>query len=170
MTLETSHAVDAYFNEHLIPADPVLDAALAASVAAGLPEIAVSHTEGKALMLLAKATGAKRVLEVGTLGGFSAIWMGRALPADGLLVSLELEPAHAAVARANIERADLACTVEVVEGPAPDTLPGVLAEKGPFDLAFVDADKGNASPTLALSHIRGRRPLPWGCLLGALMS
>ncbi|CAA9550072.1 MAG: O-methyltransferase [uncultured Thermomicrobiales bacterium] len=137
-------AVDRYFAEALIPPDPVLDAALADSDAAGLPPINVAPTQGRLLHLLARMVGARRILEVGTLGGYSAIWLGRALPEDGRLVTLEADPAHAAVARANLARAGLADRVEVRVGPALETLPRLAAEgQGPFDLVFIDADKPN---------------------------
>ncbi len=106
--------------------------------AAGLPPIAVSATQGKQLYLTALSIGAKRILEIGTLGGYSTIWMARALPADGKLVSLEIDPKHAEIARSNVERAGLAGKVEIRLGPAIALLPGL---KGPFDLAFIDADK-----------------------------
>ena len=135
-------AVDAYFNGRLSPDDPVLDAALDASDAAGLPQIAVAANQGKLLMLLAQTVGARRILEVGTLGGYSAIWLARALPADGRLISLELDPKHAAVATANLARAGFADRAEVRVGPAIAALPRLEQEKaGPFDLVFIDADK-----------------------------
>ncbi|MEV6328690.1 O-methyltransferase [Streptomyces sp. NPDC051909] len=137
-------AVDTYFTDLIAPGDEALTAALADSKAAGLPEIAVAPNQGKLLNLLVATQGARNVLEIGTLGGYSTIWMARALPADGRLVTLEYSPAHAEVARANIARAGLAETVEVRVGAALDTLP--LLEKegaGPFDFVFVDADKVN---------------------------
>ncbi|MEU2503583.1 O-methyltransferase [Streptomyces sp. NPDC007863] len=136
--------VDAYVTDLLVPADEALTAALADSAAAGLPEIAVAPNQGKFLNLLARVQGARRILEIGTLGGYSTIWLARALPADGRLISLEYDPRHAEVARANLARAGLADRVEVRTGAALDTLP--LLEKeaaGPFDLVFVDADKAN---------------------------
>jgi predicted O-methyltransferase YrrM len=134
--------VDAYFDELLIGDDQVLDAALRASDQGGLPAIQVAPNQGKLLNLLARAIGAGRILEVGTLGGYSTIWLGRALPADGRLISLEHEPRHAEVARKNLERAGLQDVVEVRVGPALDTLPKLEAENaGPFDLTFIDADK-----------------------------
>ncbi len=134
--------VDGYLHGLLAPHDDALRAALAASDAAGLPAIAVSPGEGKLLHLLALAVGARRILEIGTLGGYSAIWMARALPADGRLVTLEFEPRHAEVARANLARAGLADRCEVRLGRALDLLPRLEAEgAGPFDLAFIDADK-----------------------------
>ncbi|WP_030273258.1 O-methyltransferase [Streptomyces sp. NRRL B-24484] len=135
-------AVDDYFTEVLIGADPVLDAAQQAADAAGLPRIAVSAPQGKQLQLLAETLGARRILEVGTLGGYSAIWMARALPADGRLVTLEIDPVHAEVARGNLKHAGFAEVAEVRLGPAAETLQE-LADEGadPFDLVFIDADK-----------------------------
>lgn len=123
--------VDAYLARLLLPDDPVVDAA-------DLPPIAVSAVQGKLLHLLARAIGARRVLEIGTLAGYSTIWLARALPRDGSLVTLEYEPHHADVARANIARAGLSAVVSVVVGAAVETLPTV---EGPFDLVFVDANK-----------------------------
>ena len=137
-------AVDDYFGELMIGHDPVLEAALAASDAAGLPQIAVSPTLGKLLGLLARATGARRILEIGTLGGYSTIWLGRALPAGGQLISLEASARHAEVASANVASADLSDVVEIRVGPALESLPKLAAEQGgPFDLIFIDADKEN---------------------------
>lgn len=134
--------VDAYIAEKLLPEDPVLEAALAANAADGLPAIDVSPPQGKLLNLLARMSGARRVLEIGTLGGYSTIWLARALPPGGRLVTLEFEPQHAAVAKANIERAGLADRVEIRVGRAIDNLPGVAADGlGPFDFIFIDADK-----------------------------
>lgn len=138
--------VDALLERALLPADPALEATLTASRQAGLPAIAVSPTQGKLLHLLAQAIGARRILEVGTLGGYSTIWLARALPDDGALVSIELDPHHADVARANVTAAGLAGRVEVVVGAAADVLPTLT---GPFDLVFLDADKaGNADYVL----------------------
>jgi predicted O-methyltransferase YrrM len=137
-------AVDNYFGDLMIGEDPVLDAALAASEAAGLPPIAVSPTLGKLLHLLARATGARRILELGTLGGYSTIWLARALPAGGQLISLEASDRHAEVARSNIAAAGLSEVAEVRVGPALEVLPKLAAEQGdPFDLIFIDADKEN---------------------------
>lgn len=130
--------VDAYIESKLVGEDEALTAALNDSAAAGLPAIAVSPAQGKQLHLMALSIGAKRILEVGALGGYSTIWMARALPASGELISLEINPKHAAVARANIARAKPAAKVEVITGKAIDTLQML---KGPFDLAFIDADK-----------------------------
>jgi predicted O-methyltransferase YrrM len=137
-------AVDNYFGDLMIGEDPVLDAALAASDAAGLPPIAVSPTLGKLLHLLARATGARRILEVGTLGGYSTIWLGRALPVGGRLISLEAVDKHAEVARSNVAAAGLSEVVDIRVGPALEALPKLAAEQGdPFDLIFIDADKEN---------------------------
>jgi predicted O-methyltransferase YrrM len=136
--------VDEYLEATLLPADPVLDAALRASAERGLPSIQVSPTQGKFLHLLARACRAERILEVGTLGGYSTIWLGRALPPGGRLISLELNPAHAEVARANLRRAGLAEIVDVRVGPAAESLERLAREEGAkFDLIFLDADKPN---------------------------
>jgi predicted O-methyltransferase YrrM len=135
-------AVDRYIAEALIPSDPALDAALEASVAAGLPPIQVSPAQGKFLHLLARAQGARTILEIGTLGGYSTIWLARALPPGGGLVTLEADPHHAEVAQANLDRAGLTNLVELRLGRALETLPKLHAEnRGPFDLIFIDADK-----------------------------
>jgi predicted O-methyltransferase YrrM len=142
MTQEKWSAVDNYFNEVFLPPDAALDNAIAASTAAGLPAIAVSPTQGKLLFLLAQIQGARNILEIGTLGGYSTIWLARALPPDGRLVTLEASAKHAEVATKNIVRAGFSDTVEVRVGPALDTLPELAAEgRSPFDLIFVDADK-----------------------------
>ncbi|HLC08150.1 MAG TPA: O-methyltransferase [Methyloceanibacter sp.] len=133
-------AIDEYIADCLVADDPALDAALEASEAAGLPSINVAPNQGKLLMLLARATAARRILEIGTLGGYSTIWLARGLPPDGRLITLEANPDYAEVARANIARAGLGEMVEVRVGRAQDTLPGLAAE-GPFDLIFIDADK-----------------------------
>lgn len=136
--------VDAYFSATLVPSDDVLDAALAASEAAGLPAINVAPNQGKLLQLLATIRGARRILEVGTLGGYSTIWLARALPPEGRLVTLELDPAHAAVATQNIARAGFADVVSVVVGSAKDSLARLIADgEAPFDFIFIDADKDN---------------------------
>jgi predicted O-methyltransferase YrrM len=134
------NAVDDYIAELLVEDDPALKAALAASEASGLPHINVAPNQGKLLMLLAQAIGARKILEIGTLGGYSTIWLARALPPGGNLVTLEANPNYAKVAYANIARAGLSSVVEIRVGPASDTLPS-LAEKAPFDLIFIDADK-----------------------------
>ncbi len=142
MTQDQWTAVDRYITDALVPADPVLEAALQASTDAGLPAINVAPNQGKLLHLLARIHGARTILEIGTLGGYSTIWLARALPAGGRLVTLELDPKHAEVARANFVRAGLADLIELRLGRALDTLPGLAAEKrGPFDLIFIDADK-----------------------------
>ena len=135
-------AVDRVLNQALAPEDPVLTAALAASHAAGLPAIAVAPNQGKMLQLMAQMVGAKNILEVGTLAGYSAIWLARALAPGGRLISLEIDPKHAQVARANLAAAGLSDKTEVRLGPAIETLPKLQTEAaGPFDLVFIDADK-----------------------------
>ncbi|NWG53531.1 MAG: O-methyltransferase [Hydrogenophilaceae bacterium] len=129
--------VDAYFGA-IVQEDAALQAALAESAKAGLPAIAVSPAQGKLLALIARSIGAKRVLEIGALGGYSTIWLARALPSGGRVVTLEINPRHAEIARANLARAGLTDKVEVLVGPALDLLPAL---PGPFDLAFIDADK-----------------------------
>jgi predicted O-methyltransferase YrrM len=143
MTEELWTAVDRYFGDLLVPADPALDEALAASAAAGLPAINVSPVQGKLLHLLARAIGARNVLEIGTLGGYSTIWLARALPDGGRVISLEADARHAEVARANIARAGLGNRVEVRLGMALDLLPGLAERTEPFDFVFIDADKPN---------------------------
>lgn len=136
--------VDAYIEERLVGADAVLAGVLDANQAAGLPAMDVSAAQGKLLALMVAITGAQRVLELGTLGGYSTIWMARALPESGRLVTLEYDPHHAEVARENIARAGLEDRVEIVVGAAAETLPQVAARgAGPFDLIFIDADKPN---------------------------
>lgn len=145
MSQEQWTAVDDYITARLIPPDPVLEAALAATAAAGIPMINVAPNQGKLLYVLVVAHGARTILEIGTLAGYSTIWLARALPADGRLITLEYEPKHAEMARANIARAGLAAQVEVRVGAALDTLPQLAAEDaGPFDLVFIDADKVNS--------------------------
>ncbi len=144
MSAEIWSAVDSYIAGHLIGEDPALEQALSDSSAAGLPPIAVTPAQGKLLELLARVQGARTILELGTLGGYSTIWLARALPADGRLVTLEAEPRYAEVARVSIARAGLRDVVEIRVGPALETLPELAAEgAGPFDLIFIDADKGN---------------------------
>jgi predicted O-methyltransferase YrrM len=136
--------VDDYFTTHLAPEDEVLQAALRDSEAADLPQIAITAPQGKFLQLLAQIQGARTVLELGTLGGYSTIWLARALPADGRLVSLEHNPKYAEVANRNIARAGLDKVVEVRVGPALESLPRLADENPPpFDLVFIDADKAN---------------------------
>jgi len=142
-------AVDRYFTEQLSLSDAVLDAALAANKAAELPSIDVAPNQGKLLQLFARMIGARRILEIGTLGGYSTIWMARALTTGGRLITLEFSPKHAEIARANIERAGLTEFVEIRVGAALETLPKIQAEmKEPFDLIFIDADKPNNSEYL----------------------
>jgi predicted O-methyltransferase YrrM len=148
-------AVDAYTTGLLQADDPVLDAAVRDS--ADLPNIAVSAAQGQFLHLIARAVKARRILEIGTLGGYSAIWLSRALPEGGKLISLELDPHHANVARTNIARAGLDGKVEVRVGAALESLEALKAEQGePFDLVFIDADKRNTpgyfSAAIDLSH------------------
>lgn len=134
--------VDQWVESRLLPPDAALTGALAACEAAGLPAIQVSPPQGKMLHLFARMVGAKRILEVGTLGGYSTIWLARALPAGGRVVTLELDASHAAVARGNFERAGLADVIELREGAAADSLAALHAEgAAPFDLVFIDADK-----------------------------
>ena len=140
MTTETWTAVDDYITGLIVPADPALDAAQEASRAADLPAISVSAAQGKFLHLLARIRGARRILEIGTLAGYSTIWLARALPPDGRLISLEFDPKHADVARGNLQRAGVSERVEVRVGRAIDSLPA-LAGGEPFDLVFIDADK-----------------------------
>lgn len=136
--------VDDYIGDRLLGHDQLLAAALAANAEAGLPPIDVSAAQGKMLHLFARMAGARRILEIGTLGGYSTIWLARALPEGGRLVTLELDPHHASVARANIARAGLADRVDVRVGPALDTLAAMqVAGEGPFDFVFIDADKDN---------------------------
>jgi predicted O-methyltransferase YrrM len=150
MSQEMWTAVDNYFSELFIPPDPALDAALRASEEAGLPPHNVSASQGKLLMLLAQLHGARSILEIGTLGGYSTIWLARALPADGRLITLEYNPKHAEVAQANLSRAGLADRVEIRVGKAVDTLSDIAAEgRGPFDLIFIDADKPSNPDYLA---------------------
>jgi predicted O-methyltransferase YrrM len=146
VTQERWTAVDRYLAGLLVPADPTLDAALAAAAEAGLPAAEVAPNQGKLLHLLARLAGATAILELGTLGGYSAIWLAQAVPEDGRLVTLESNPAYAEVARANLAAAGLEAIVDVRVGPAAASLAELVAEgAGPFDLVFVDADKaGNA--------------------------
>ncbi|GAA4857604.1 O-methyltransferase [Pseudonocardia benzenivorans] len=146
--------VDEYYTQRLLDDDETLAAALRANADAGLPPIDVTPAQGKLLHLLARSVGARRVLEVGTLGGYSTVWLARAVPADGEVVTCEVSPRHAEVARANLDGAGVGDRVRIVLGPALETLPSV---EGPFDMVFVDADK--ASNTEYLEHaIRLARP------------
>ena len=158
MTQQQWAIVDHYFNELLVPSDPALDATLDASTDAGLPAINVAPNQGKLLNLLVLASGARTVLEIGTLGGYSTIWLARALPSSGRLVTLEADPRHAAVARENIRRAGLSDVIEILVGPAAESLPKLKAQhRPPFDLVFIDADKPPTAEyfawSLELSHV-----------------
>ena len=144
MNPDTWQAVDDYIATLLHADDPVLEATLRAGADAGLPEIQVSRTQGKFLNLLAQLHRAERILELGTLGGYSTIWLARALPSDGRLITLEFESTHVQVAQANLDAAGLADKVEIRQGRALDSLDRMLREKiDPFDLVFIDADKEN---------------------------
>ncbi|RAZ88767.1 methyltransferase [Mesorhizobium hawassense] len=144
MSSKTWTAVDDYIVSSLFEADPVLDAVLAANRDRGLPAIDVSAAQGKLLSLLVRIRGARKVLEVGTLGGYSTIWMARGLPADGKVVTLELDPHHAKVAHSNFEQAGVSDKVDLRVGPALQSLAALEGENaGPFDLIFIDADKPN---------------------------
>lgn len=146
MDIELWTAVDRYIEDALVPTDPALEAALEASAAAGLPAIQVSASQGKFLQLLAQIRGATSILELGTLGGYSTIWLARALPPKGRLISLEVDAKHAAVAKQNLEHAGVAERVEVRLGKALDLLPELERQgAGPFDFVFIDADKQNLS-------------------------
>src|SRR5712692_5620882 len=149
--------VDRYINDLLAPEDPALNAALKASKAAGLPQISVTPNQGKLLHILARAVKARRILEIGTLGGYSTIWLARALPKNGRLITLEADPKHVRVARLNIQRAGLSKLVEIRLGNAQETLPQLLRQHlGSFDLTFIDADKAGYPEyfvwALKLSH------------------
>jgi len=157
MDQETFAAVDAFVAETVAPDDEALTAAVDAAAAAGLPAIAVTPPQGRLLTLLARAVGARAILEFGTLGGYSTIHLARALPEGGRLVSLEAKPEFAAVARASVERAGLGELVEIRVGPALESLPGLAEEGvGPFDFTFIDADKVNTPHYFAwaLEHSR----------------
>jgi len=150
MGQDTWSAVDGYIAESLLSADPVLEAVLLSNRRRGLPAIDVSAAQGKLLYLLARMNGAKRILEIGTLGGYSTIWLARALPNDGRLVTLELDPHHADVARMNFKAAGLAERIDLRLGPALASLEGIARGKvAPFDLVFIDADKPNNPEYLA---------------------
>ena len=136
--------VDEYLSSRLLGADRVLEEALEASNAAGLPAIAVSPNQGKLLEILVRIMGARTILEIGTLAGYSTIWMARALPKNGRLVTIEIDAKHAEVARGNIAKAGVSSVVELFVGSAVDVLPRLASDKGvPFDLIFIDADKAN---------------------------
>jgi len=144
MTQDLWSSVDDYITETLFGEDAILDQALEASDAAGLPSIQVSPAQGRLLEIIARIHGARTILEIGTLGGYSTIWLARALPAEGTLVTLEIDPKHAEVAASNIERAGLGEKVEVRTGDAREILPRLVDEGyGPFDLFFIDADKAS---------------------------
>ncbi len=146
MSQEQWTAVDDYINGLFAPPDPALEAALRATDEAGMPMINVAPNQGKLLHVLARSIGARAILEIGTLAGYSAIWLARALAPGGRLISLEADPRHAAVASANLARAGLAEVAEVRVGPALETLPQLAAQRlGPFDLVFIDADKPNTA-------------------------
>lgn len=149
-------AVDDYIAGKLLGKDDALAAALAHNAAQGLPPIDVSATQGKMLSLLAQMAGARRILEVGTLGGYSTIWLARALPEGGQLVTLELEPHHATVARANLERAGVSDKVDIRVGPAAESLAAMTGE-APFDFVFIDADKQSNAHYVAEAIRLGRR-------------
>jgi predicted O-methyltransferase YrrM len=152
MDQESWDALDHFFCEQLLPPDLALDAALESSAEAGLRSINVSPNQGKFLHLLAKIHGARRILEIGALGGYSAIWLARALPSSGTLVSLEIDLANAEVARANLARAGMASIASVVVGPAAETLKGMIDSRREFfDMVFIDADKASYPEYLRLS-------------------
>jgi predicted O-methyltransferase YrrM len=148
-------AVDDYIVGKLLGADDALATTLSNNAAHDLPPIDVSATQGKMLFLLAQIAGAKRILEIGTLGGYSSIWLARALPEGGRLVTLELEPHHAAVARINLERAGVSHKVDIHAGPAADSL-AAMTDEAPFDFVFIDADKQNNSLYVAEAIRLGR--------------
>src|SRR5947209_15658564 len=150
MSQELWTAVDAYLNEHLLAPDPILDEVLRANAAAGLPSIDVAPNQGKLLHLLARLSRAKLILEIGTLGGYSSIWLARALPPDGKLITLEANLKHAQVAQANFERAGVSNRIEVRLGPALESLTLLASEQiQPFHLIFIDADTAYNSRYLA---------------------
>ena len=152
MTEKAWTTVDHYLNDTLLKSDAALEAALQANAATGLPEIDVAPNQGQFLQILAQMLRARRILEIGTLGGYSTICLARALPSTGKLITLELNPKHAAVAQSNIDRAGLASLVEIRIGPALDSLSQLEAEQtAPFDLIFIDADKPNNTNYLAFA-------------------
>ena len=158
MTEDTWNAVDRYVSDRLLPPDEALDRALQASQSAGLPAINVAPNQGKFLMMLARIAGARRILEVGTLGGYSTIWLARALLPGGELVTLEVSPKHAEVAQANIQGAGVASAVTLRLGPALETLRLLEQERAaPFDFVFIDADKPNTAAYFA-SAVKLSRP------------
>ena len=150
MTQQLWTSIDDYITQLFVPFDPIMQETLAASEAAGLPSISVAPNEGKLLMLFAQLCGARNILEIGTLGGYSTIWLARGMATGGSLITLEANPKHAEVARLNIARAGFTDRVEVRVGPARDTLPHLATEGcGPFDLIFIDADKESYAEYLA---------------------
>jgi predicted O-methyltransferase YrrM len=158
MSQEKWTAVEGYITDLLLPVDSDLDAALEDSARAGLPPINVSPNMGKLLQLLARLQGARSILEIGTLGGYSTIWLARALPVDGRLITVEADPKHAKIAQANVARAGLADVVEVRLGRASDVLQQLAAERcSPFDVIFIDADKENNSLYFAWALKLSRR-------------
>ena len=158
MTQDRWTAVDRYVTDLLVPSDAALDAAIEASTVAGLPAISVSPCQGKLLFLLARVMGARRILEIGALGGYSTIWLARALPPDGRLITLEVNAGHAEVARSNFARAGLADVIELRLGSALDVLPALVAQGvGPFDMIFIDADKPGYPDYLAWAIRLSRR-------------
>jgi predicted O-methyltransferase YrrM len=158
MTQEMWTAVDRYVTDLLVPSDAALDGALKTSAAAGLPPISVSPAQGKLLQLLAQIRGARMILEIGTLGGYSTIWLARALPAGGRLITLEAEPKNFEVASSNLAKARLDKVVEIRLGRALDTLPKIAAEGlGPFDMIFIDADKAGIPEYFAWALKLSRR-------------
>jgi len=158
MTLDRWTEVDQYFTQKLLPADGVLESALETSMDAGLPAISVSPTQGRFLQLLAQIAGARSILEIGTLGGYSTIWLARGLSAGGRIITLEVDSRHAEVAAINIARAGLQDIVEIRVGNALEILPQLAAARsGPFDLIFIDADKQNI-PTYFEWSLRLSRP------------
>ncbi len=158
MTQASWDAVDAYVNEQLVREDPALQAAHDASVAAGLPPIALTPPLAKMLYLIARAHGARRILELGTLGGYSTIWLARALPADGHLITLELRADYAALAATNTTQAGVAGLIDIKVGPALDSMRELIAAAAPpFDLIFIDADK-EGTPDYFEHALRLSRP------------
>lgn len=158
MSQESWSAVDSYFEDTLVGHDPVLERALEASHAAGLPDIQVASNQGKLLSMLARIHGATRILEVGTLAGYSTIWLARALPPAGSIVTLELDPRHAEVARENLEQAGLTGQVEIRVGRAVDSLSTMVQSgEAPFDFIFIDADKPS-NPAYLEQAVKLSRP------------
>jgi predicted O-methyltransferase YrrM len=158
MTQELWTSVDDYISDLFVPFDPVMQEALATSEAAGLPSISVAPNEGKLLMLLAQISGARKILEIGTLGGYSTIWLARGMASGDTLVTLEASAKHAEIARINIARAGLTDVIEVRVGSTLDTLPQLAAEgRGPFDVIFIDANKDNYPEYLAWALKLSRR-------------